>query len=512
MALFIKRSSPHISDMSSSTKTNSPSSPATSAKDSAFILLNPDYRKRLKPTVKLKIINQFFPPDYAATGQLIEELAHNLKDSGYYVDVFTSQPSYAFDRNDSPRIETFTSQPARTFDRNESHRIETFTNQLPHTFDRTDSRHSKVSTPSFCPYPPVTPSPKANGSLSVRRSQSERFWPQRIRGKAVAGAIFFLRTALHLLRHPDSRELVLLTTAPPFLPLLGYLLSRVCTIRYVCLLYDLYPDIAIELGVIKKKHWISKLWDRLNRLTWQEAAGIIVLSETMKERILAKQPGIDDKIVVIPSWVDTNQIVPMRKQDNWFAQEHGLVEPFTVLYSGNMGRCHDMDTLFNAIILLRDTPIKFVFIGSGDKRKDFQDRVAELGLTNCLFLPYQSRENLPFSLTACDVSIVSISKGMEGLVAPSKLYSALAAGRPIVSICEENSYLNDIFAQARCGITLRNGDSQGLADYLHRLSQNPRLTEALGRSGHKYCLENYTAEKIAGDYQKLFESLAPFKN
>jgi glycosyltransferase involved in cell wall biosynthesis len=373
--------------MSFSIKTNPPETPTTSKDIVPTLPLkfkSPQPSTSTKTVVNLKIINQFFPPDYAATGQLIEELAHNLKDSGYSVDVFTSQPSYAFDRTDSPRIETFVSQSARTL-------------------ERENSRHSFVHpAQNFCPYPaPIQP--KVDGSLSIRRSQSERFWPQRIRGKAVAGAIFFLRTAIHLLRHSGSRELVLLTTAPPFLPLLGYLLSRVCKIRYVCLLYDLYPDIAIELGVIKRKHWISKLWDRLNILTWQEAAAIIVLSETMKERILAKLPGIDDKIEVIPNWVDTNQIVPMRKQDNWFAQEHGLVEPFTVLYSGNMGRCHDMDTLFNSIILLRDTSIRFVFIGSGDKRKDFQQRVAELGLTNCLFLPYQSRENLPFSLTACDV-------------------------------------------------------------------------------------------------------------
>jgi glycosyltransferase involved in cell wall biosynthesis len=317
----------------------------------------------------------------------------------------------------------------------------------------------------------------------------------------------FVRTALHLLRHADSRELVLLTTAPPFLPLLGYLLSRICKIRYVCLLYDLYPDIAIELGVIQKQHWIAKLWERLNCLTWQRAAAIIVLSETMKERIIAKQPGIESKITVIPSWVDSEQIVPIRKRDNWFAQKHGLVEPFTVLYSGNMGRCHDLDTLFDAIVLLRDQPIRFVCIGSGDKRKQIQQRVADLRMTNCLFLPYQPRENLPFSLTACDVSIVSISEGMEGLVAPSKLYSALASGRPIVSICPANSYLNDVFADANCGVTLRNGDSQGLADYLQRLSENPRMTGELGRSGREYCRQHYTAEKIAKNYLDLFQSL-----
>ena len=165
-----------------------------------------------------------------------------------------------------------------------------------------------------------------------------------------------------------------------------------------------------------------------------------------------------------------------------------------------MGRCHDLDTLFDAIILLRDLPnIRFVFIGSGDKRKQFMDRVAELGLTNCLFLPYQSRENLPFSLTACDVSIVSISEGMEGLVAPSKLYSALASGRPIVSICSAHSYLNQIFTQANCGKTVRNGDSEGLAAYLEQLSQNPQLTSSLGESGRRYCIKNYAPEKISTD-------------
>ncbi len=404
------------------------------------------------PQLKLKLVNQFFPPDYAATGQLIEELAHHLKQYGD-VEVFTSQPSYAFDRDDSPRKEI-------------------------------------------------------HDTLTIRRSEAAKFCPDRIRGKAVAGAIFFIRTAFHLIRHRHNQGVVVLTTAPPFLPLLGYFLSRICQIRYVCLLYDLYPDIAIELAVIKQHHWIARLWDYFNCLTWKNAEAIIVLSDTMKDRILAKQPGLDDKITVIPNWADLKQIVPIPKQENWFAQEHDLVEQFTVLYSGNMGRCHDLDTLLDAIILLRDLPnLRFVFIGSGEKRKYFVERVTELGLTNCLFLPYQSREDLPFSLTACDVSIVSISEGMEGLVAPSKLYSALAAGRPIVSICSENSYLNQIFTQANCGITVRNGDSEGLAAYLERLSQNPHLTSSLGESGRRYCIRNYAPEKIAKDYLKLFQSL-----
>jgi glycosyltransferase involved in cell wall biosynthesis len=321
-----------------------------------------------------------------------------------------------------------------------------------------------------------------------------------------------LRAALHLLRYSHRRELVLLTTAPPFLPFLGYLVSRFCQISYVCLLYDLYPDIAIELGVIKGQHWIAKFWDYCNALSWQQAQAIIVLSETMKDRIVAKQPSIADKIFVIPNWTEPQIIKPIAKDQNWFAKKHDLVQPFTVLYSGNMGRCHDMTTLLDAIVLLQNKPIKFVFIGSGDKRDYVQSETERLDATNCLFLPYQSRENLPFSLTACDISIVSIAEEMEGLIAPSKLYSALASGLPIAAICPAHSYLNEVIvAQAHCGATFRNGDAAGLAAYLEELSNNPELVKDLGRSGREYCVNNYSKEKIAQDYLQLFRSLPCLK-
>ncbi len=408
--------------------------------------------QKLSPRIRLKIINQFFPPDYAPTGQLIEELAHKLKQELNPIEVFASQPSYAFESDKSPCWEHY-------------------------------------------------------DALTIRRSQASRFWPKRIRGKAASGFIFFVRAFINLLKHHQRRELVLLTTAPPFLPFLGYLLSRVCKIQYICLLYDLYPDIAINLNVISPNHWVSKLWENCNYLTWNQAAAIIVLSDTMKERVTQKQPLLASKIAVIPSWVDPCLIKPIEKHQNWFAKQHNLVKPFTVLYSGNMGRCHDMETLLNAILLLREHPIQFVFIGSGAKRASLLSEVEHLNLKNCLFLPYQPREVLPFSLTACDLSIVSISQGMEGLVVPSKLYSALAVGRPIAAICESHSYLNGLIEQAQCGATFLNGDSQGLANFIEKLSLDPQLCIDLGKSGRSHCLMNYTIDEVFKNYLKLFQSL-----
>lgn len=403
--------------------------------------------------IRLSIITQFYPPDYAATGQLIEELAVQLGRIGLSVQVFTGQPGYAFHNELAPRNE-----------------------QL--------------------------------GLVTIRRSSATRLWSKRIRGKALNGVLFCLRSALHLLRNRSRGDVLLLTTAPPFLPLLGYFAHKLFGIPYVCLLYDLYPDVAVELNVVSKQNWLVRFWDAVNCRIWKNAQQVIVLSSSMKDRIVAKCPEINDQVAVIHNWADQNWIVPIAKQQNNFAKEFNLVEKFTVLYSGNMGRCHDMETIMEAVKLLQAEPIQFVFIGNGAKRKVFRAEVEQLGLDNCQFLPYQDKENLPYSLTACDLSLVSVSPGMEGLVAPSKLYAALAAGRPVGIICEPHSYLREIVADGDCGEAFSNGDAIGLAAFIRRLAADQQLVKQMGEAGRQYLVSNFTPELIAKQYSDvLFEAV-----
>lgn len=402
----------------------------------------------LSRAIRLSIVTQFYPPDYAATGQLIEELALHLGRMGLPVQVFTGQPGYAFHKESAPALE-----------------------QLD--------------------------------QVIVQRSRTTRIWSKRIRGKAVNGLLFYLRCAVHLLKTSSRGDIVLFTTAPPFLPILGYLAHKLFGLPYICLLYDLYPDVAVELNVVTRHHWLVRLWDRLNYHTWKQAQQLIVLSSSMKDRVVAKCPEVNDKISIIHNWADPNWIVPIAKRHNWFAQTFNLVDTFTVLYSGNMGRCHDIDTLLEAARLLQKEPIQFVFIGNGAKRKQTQLQSSQLGLDNCLFLPYQSKQNLPYSLTACDLSLVSISPGMEGLVAPSKLYTALAAGRPVAAICEPHSYLRAVIEEADCGAAFSNGDATGLASFIQHLATNPHLVQQMGQAGRRYLKSNYTPEIIAKQYSHM---------
>ncbi len=132
--------------------------------------------------LKLSIFTQFYPPDYAATGQLIEDLAIQLSRLGIQVQVFTGQPGYAF---------------------------------------------QKASAPCF----------EYSEKILIRRSRTSRLWNSRIRGKAVNGCLFWLRSGLHLLKAASRGDVLLLTTAPPFLPILGYLAKLLFGTPYICLLY-----------------------------------------------------------------------------------------------------------------------------------------------------------------------------------------------------------------------------------------------------------------------------------
>ena len=400
---------------------------------------------------RIKIITQFYPPDFAATGQLIQELSAQLSTQGIEVSIFTGQPGYAFTKSQAPAKE-----------------------QLD--------------------------------NVNIRRSRVTKLWSKRIRGKALNGVIFCIRAGLHLCRHRDKNTVLLLTTAPPFLSILGYLANLCFDLPYVCLIYDLYPDAATELKVISPQHPVAKLWDKINDLVWQKAQGLIVLSSTMKERIIAKHPQVADQISVIHNWANSEWIKPISKQENWFAQQHGINQKFTVLYSGNLGRCHDVETILATIKLLKDDPIQFVFIGAGAKQQICIEAVKSLGLQNCLFLPYQDRENLPYSLTACDLAFVSIAPGLEGIVAPSKLYGIMAAGRAIAAICDSQSYLRNLIANAACGACFDHNDSQGLADFIRSVAANPALTIAMGQAGRKYLEEHFTPEIIAEQYKGVLHS------
>ncbi|NUN65160.1 glycosyltransferase family 4 protein [Pseudanabaena biceps] len=394
----------------------------------------------------ISIITQFYPPDYAATGQFIYELAGALVEQGFDVSVFTGMPGYAFKQTEVKRQE-------------------------------------------------------CENGVFVRRTGSVQLMSKRIRNKIFGSVLFLLRCVVKF-RHKGMRgSHLVLTTAPPFLGLIGWFYNKIFHHTYSCIIYDIYPEVAVRLKVIAPDHWIVKFWEFVNRKVWERADSLIVLSEPMRELLIQKDKKLADKIHVIHSWADPKFIKPIAKSDNWFARQYDLTDCFVVLYSGNLGRCHDSKTILKCAQLLRDrTDIKFVFIGNGVGSQIIKCAIASGDLPNALQLPYQDKDVLPFSLTACDLSLVSILPNVGDTVAPSKMYGILAAGRPVVAICPKDSYLREIIDEGNCGNYFENGDAQGLADYICLLKANPDKQASLGRNARKLLELNYTVDKAVPKY------------
>ena len=413
------------------------------------------WRASRSRNARLTLISQFFPPDFAATGQLLDDLTQRFAARGQQVQVLTGMPAYAYNNRDAKRIEF---QPNRC----------------------------------------------------IRRTNASRLWPGQIRGRAINGIFFCLRISLRLLRYSRRGDLILYTTEPPYLPLLGWLLHRLTRTPYLVLVYDLYPDVLVELGVLSKKHVLVRFWQQFNRWMFADAQELIVLSDPMADRLRTSDPSVADKLKVIPSWADPHTIRPLAKRDNWFVQKHKLANYFTVLYSGNQGRCHDLVTVLAAALLLRHDPeVVFLFIGKGAQHQRLLQLVHDWGLNNCIFLPYQELEDLPFSLAAADLALVTLSIEAEGLVAPSKLYGHLAAGTPIAAITPSNSYLRRLVENEKCGRWFANGNAEDLAAWISQLKQQPAVARRLGQEARDFLQRSATPELVTDMYLKLISQHLP---
>lgn len=203
------------------------------------------------------------------------------------------------------------------------------------------------------------------------------------------------------------------------------------------------------------------------------------------------------KIKVIHNWADGNFIKPIDKCNNWFCKKYGLKDKFVVLYSGNIGRYHDLETVILVAERLKHLEdIKFVFIGEGDKKRKILQMAQDLKLENALFLPFQPREYLPYSLTCGDVSIVTLEKGLEGLSVPCKLYTALAAGQAIWGLVGNSSEVVEIIKKHECGFRTDQGDVSSAVRSLTKLYSDRQLLATTKENARK-CFEKNFDKSVA---------------
>jgi len=201
----------------------------------------------------------------------------------------------------------------------------------------------------------------------------------------------------------------------------------------------------------------------------RKAERSIALGETMRKRLIEGKGAPPERVVIIPDWADCQDIVPAPKE-NAFARANDLAEKFVVMHSGNIGLSQGLDVLVEAAARLQAFPeIVVVFVGEGVKKAALEEQARSLGLQNVRFLPYAPKDRLTESFASADVFIVSLKKGLSGIIVPSKLYGILAAGRPFIAAVDQDCEVADIARRHDCGVVVGPGDRAAMADAIRRL-------------------------------------------
>lgn len=400
--------------------------------------------------MRVLILNQFFYPDHSATAQLMADLAEDLSHRGVQVSTVAGRDRYTG------------GEPLALFE--------------------------------------------CWQGIEIHRVRSTRFERASMARRATAYVSFFVAAFIKVLALPRQDTILVLTT-PPLISVVACMAKLLRNSRVVYVVQDLYPDVAIELGAIPRSGIAARVLHAISRWTMRYADAVVALGECMRRRIEAA--GVPaSKVHVLQNWADGDQIRPIGRDRNRFRREQGLDGKFVVLYSGNFGKAHDLQTILEAALQLRnEQDIVFVFIGEGTKLVEVREFIAEHKLSNIRLLPYQDRGALSESLSAGDVCLISLAAGLGGLVVPSKLYGIMAAGRPAILVGAADTEVGKTLQDLGCGYVVQNGDADRLCEHIRSLRIDRALADEMGRKARIEFERRFDRKVMTRRHYELLSSL-----
>ncbi|MFH1702712.1 MAG: glycosyltransferase family 4 protein [Nitrospirota bacterium] len=361
---------------------------------------------------KVLLLNQTFYPDNAATSQHLTDLALELIKRGYSVDVICDARSYENRSFKLPKYEVYK-------------------------------------------------------GIRINRINSTAFGKKTHFHRGLDYLSFNISFLFKMLTLPKY-DIVIGLTTPPWISFFGVIFSLLKRAKFIHWAMDVNPDEAVKLGWVKQGSLFYKFLEWSTRFTYRKSEKIIALDDYMAQLIKSKGAVID-RIVVLPPWAH-DDIEALEHDKNPFRNKHNLNGKFVIMYSGNFSICHPIDTLLETALRLRDCQdILFLFIGGGVRLREIVDFKEKYGLSNIIYLPYQKREDIKYSLSAADLHVVAMGEDYVGIVHPSKIYGILCTGRPFVLLGPYRSHVGDIIAENRIGYQVDHEDVEKMIKVINEV-------------------------------------------
>jgi colanic acid biosynthesis glycosyl transferase WcaI len=411
--------------------------------------------------MNILLITMYFAPDTGANATIITELAEGLAQKGHKITVITAFPHYS-------------------------------DNRIAPAYRGKLIQHDH------------------HGSINVYRTYI--YVPQNktsLFGRLLNYVSFnFFSTLVGLF---VTRCDVILAPSPPLtIGLTAWVISRLKHIPYVYNVQDIYPDIAIRLGVLKNKN-VIRMFSWLEGFVYRGASYITVLSEGFRANLLQKSVP-PDKLRIIPNFVNTDFMTPLPRQ-NSFSIQNKLDNYFVVMYAGNIGLSQRLETLLTAANELGDLPdLRILIVGNGAAKDDLTRLAMKMNLSNVIFLPYQPVDKLSLMYASADASLVIIRQGISFESVPSKTYTIMASGRPIIASVDTDSEIWTMLHKAECGLYIAPEDATKLAQAIRELHNKRELASEMGKKGRAYVVEHHSQQRIVTQYHQLLTELTHTKN
>ncbi len=404
----------------------------------------------------LLVISQVFPPDAAAVGRPLADVAEEMSRRGWRVVVVTAGNGY-----EDPVVRYRAHETLRGVD--------------------------------------------------VRRLSAASFGKATLAHRLLGGGLFVAQALAYGL-FIRRATVVLVSTSPPFAGFAGAILAWLRGLPAVWWVMDLNPDQIVAAGRLASHAWPVRLFHAMNRITLQVARRVIVLDRFMQQRVEANVPHTagdrrHSKIQVIPPWSAARPGCWRPPWPNAFRDARGLDRKFIVMYAGNHALQHPLDTLLDAAAQLEhDGDVAFVFIGGGAGKAAIDARI-RAGAANLVSLPFQPAEHLDDLLTAADVHVVSMGTGVVGIVHPCKIYGALAVGRPVIFFGPAKSPPGELLADLGAGCHVDHGDVVAALDAISSLrSLAPQARAALGKASARAIAARFGARELCNEVCDLIEA------
>lgn len=357
------------------------------------------------------------------------------------------------------------------------------------------------SQPTYSERGVLAPWTETRYGVKIRRCWGARMdrtrWPGRLVNLVTISFSVFVKGLISF--HRDDH--VLVVTNPPVLPYLVFLACRIKRAKVFLLVHDVYPEVLVAAGVLKRSGFLYRGLFSLSCLLFKKADKVIVIGRDMA-RVVSRKGRHNP--VLLPNWGDVEGIVPVKKTASSLLSRLGLQQQFVVQYCGNIGKTHGLQQLLDAAERLEGAAW-FVVIGSGSAFKWVEQQVADR-VTNVTLLPRCARHELGEYLIACDIAVISFSPGMSGLSVPSRMYNVMAAGRPILAVTDSDSELAEVVREEQIGWVVKPGDVGGVVDAVLYAKNNPQLVAEMGERARQAVLFKYSTNAVVERYMDVLLS------